>query len=122
MTEIKQTHEFEKDLKKLCKKYSTLDKDMDIFRKAVRVVRFNEIRGTVRIANLGRKYEKYPVYKVKSFRCVALKGQGSNSGIRVIYYDDIAADEVTLIQIYHKSTQETHNVDRIVQYLDSLEI
>lgn len=120
MTEIKQTPEFEKDLKKLGKKYSSLDQDIVVFLKAIRVIRLNEIRGTVRIANLGNRYEKYPVYKVKSFRCTALKGQGSKSGIRVIYYDDVVTDEITLIQIYHKSTQENHDTDRILRFLDML--
>ena len=51
MTEIKQIPEFEKDLKKLGKKYSSLDQDIVVFLKAIRVIRLNEIRGTVRIAN-----------------------------------------------------------------------
>lgn len=121
MTEISALPTFEKDVKKLAKKYPSLPSDLQLFLKALRMIRFSEIRGTVRIANLGEVYAKYPVYKVRSFRCVSLRGQGANSGIRVIYYDDEAADMVTLIQMYHKSTDENHDVQRICQFLDSLD-
>lgn len=120
MTEITRILEFDRDLKKLLKKYPSLHADMDVFITALSFIRQNEIRGTVRIANLGETYAKYPVYKVKSFRCMSLKGQGSKSGMRVIFYDDIAADKITLIQIYHKSTTENHDVARILEFLESL--
>ncbi len=120
MTKVIFSHEFEKDLKKLMKKYASLEKDMDLFVKVLRVVRENEIRGTVRIANLGENYKAYPVFKVKSFRCASLRGQGSKSGIRVIYYDNVHDDIITLLQIYHKSTTENHDEKRIKAYLDRI--
>lgn len=120
MTEIKTIPAFDKDIKRLAKKYSSIESDVERLAIALSVVRQNEIRGTVRIANPGAAYDRYPVYKIRSFRCVALKGKGSNSGIRVIYYDDESADCVTLIEIYCKSQQENHTVKRICDFLDSL--
>ncbi len=120
MTEITSISEFDRDLKKLVKKYPSLNEDMDVFITALSFIRQNEIRGTVRIADIGETYAKYPVYKVRSFRCKSLKGQGSKSGMRVIFYDDVAADRITLIQIYHKSTTENHDVVRILKFLDSI--
>ena len=120
MTEVISIPEFDKDVKQLSKKYPSLDNDLGKLIKALRFVRVNEIRGVVRISNLGEKYAKYPVYKLRSFKCASLPMRGANSGIRVIYCDDENCDQVTLIQMYHKSTTENHDIKRIYRYLDSI--
>lgn len=120
MTEIVRTKEFSRDLKKLKKKYNSLDDDMEVFEKALKCFSQNPIREMVRIADLGEKYAKYPIYKVRSFRCRALQGKGSRCGMRVIFHQDDAQDKIFLIQIYHKSTMENYDKTRILQYLDAL--
>ena len=117
MTEIVRTEEFSRDLKKLKKKYNSLDDDMKVFEKALKCFSQNPIPETVRIAGLGEKYAKYPIYKVKSFRCRALQGKGSRSGMRIIFHLDEAQDKVFLIQIYHKSTTKNHDIRRILLHL-----
>lgn len=123
MTEIVRTEKFSSDLKKLKKEYDYLDNDMEVFETALKCSSSNPICGSVRsvrIADLGEKYEKYPIYKAKSFRCRALHGKGSRSGMRIIFHQDKDQDKIFLIQIYHKSTTENHDKTRILQYLDAL--
>ncbi len=120
MTKIIHTDGFDRDLKKLAKKYNSLFDDISIFEVALSTVRKEPLSDTPRISNLGAKYEKYPVYKVKAFRCRALKGKGSKSGFRIIYYDDVKSDVIHLIQMYHKSTTEMHDSVRITEFLDGL--
>jgi len=120
MTELRTIPEFDKDVKKVAKKYQSLHDDLSRLYKALRLIRVNDIRGTVRISDLGKKYEAYPVYKIRSFKCASLHLRGANSGIRIIYYDDEKQDEITLIELYCKNQQETETRSRIITFLDSL--
>ena len=106
--------EFWRDFKKLKKKYKTLDSDWEVFQKAFVAKYPHLLPETYRIP-LGQEAGDDPVYKVKQFRCRCLKG-GARSGLRVIYAIDPACNVVTFIEIYHKSQQENHNVERIHVY------
>lgn len=120
MTDIVTIPEFDRDVKKLRKKYKSLDSDLELFCKALRVIRITSIRDTVRVSDIGDKYKQFRIFKVRSFHCKDLKGKGSRSGIRIIYHDDADNDIITLIEIYHKSTDENHDKNRIILYLDKL--
>ena len=120
MTKIVCTKEFKHDMKKLQKKYPSLPDDMVCFTKALSFIRENKIPETMPVAGLGKEYQKYHIYKVKSFRCQSLRGKGCRSGIRVIFFYDVAADEIVLIEMYSKSTTENHDNERIKKYLDSI--
>ena len=116
MTEFLQVDEFKKDLKKLNKKYKSLNNDLKSnFCEVLDLELPNHLPGTFRISGLGEEV-KVPIYKLKHFRCKSLKGKGSRSGIRVIYAYDNDEDKVTLIEIYHKSKQENENRERILKY------
>ncbi len=115
MIEIVSLPQFEKDLKKLNKKYNTLGDDLDRFLKALVTILPGNLPDTHRIP-LGEDYVEDPIFKVKSFRCKCL-GNGSRSGIRVIYGYHPEKDIVTLIQIYHKSQTENHDEARIIDFL-----
>ena len=116
MTEFLQVDEFKKDLKKLNKKYKSLNNDLKSnFCEVLDLELPNHLPGTFRIFGLGEEV-KVPIYKLKHFRCKSLKGKGSRSGIRVIYAYDNDEDKVTLIEIYHKSNQENENRERILKY------
>jgi len=116
MTEFLQVDEFKKELKKLNKKYKTLNNDLKSnFCEVLDLELPNHLPGTFRISGLGEEV-KVPIYKLKHFRCKSLKGKGSRSGIRVIYAYDNDEDKVTLIEIYYKSKQENENRERILKY------
>jgi len=111
--------EFEKDLKKLKKKYRTLSDDLEIFKSALEVDPRN-LTGVVQIP-LGEKI-KTDIYKARKFRCKSLKGKGSKSGIRVIYAyipEEDKEDKIIFIEIYYKGKKSNHDIKRIEKYFKS---
>ena len=84
--DIRYLAEFDKDLKKLSKKFYTIEEDLAIFvEKQLQLFHKQNIdnKGIFSIPGLGVSYPK--IYKAKKFACRALKGRGAASGIRVIY-------------------------------------
>lgn len=111
--------EFNKEFKKLLRKYRTLEEDFELFKERVLTYRENGTGkflfwrppGIVRISNLGIETE---VYKVKHFSCRALKGRGSRSGIRIIYAYFPNENKVEFVEIYFKERDGTDcDKDRI---------
>lgn len=106
--------EFSKELKKLIKKYRTLEEDLETFIKA-QLFAFHKLQidnhGLFPINNLG--FDCPQVYKAKKFACKSLKGKGARTGIRVIYAYIPENDEIYLIEIYTKSDKENEDRERI---------
>lgn len=111
---VTRSEEFSKDLKKLIKKYRSLEEDLEIFIKA-QLFAFHKLQidnhGLFPINNLG--INSPSVYKAKKFACKALKGRGVQSGIRVIYAYILENDEIYLIEIYSKNDKENEDQERI---------
>lgn len=109
--------EFEKDLKKLLKKYRSLENDLEVLKKVI-IVNPNGIPGKiVQISELGLLNSK--VFKVRRFRCSSLKGTGSNSGMRVIYgYFINEPEKIIFIELYSKSEKENEDRTRIEKYFN----
>jgi len=115
--EVRELREFEKDLKKLIKRFRTLKDDLDKFtEKQLRL--FHKLgidnKGIVQISNFGIEYPK--VYKARKFACRSLKGRGSASGIRVIYAYFEDEDCVEFIEIYYKGDKKNEDSERILRY------
>lgn len=109
--------EFEKDLKKLSKRFSSLKDDLKIFIKvALNAFHKQNIdsRAIFHISDLGIHSPK--IYKAKKFACKALKGKGAQSGIRVIYTYHEQEDRVEFIELYYKGDKENENRERILKY------
>ena len=113
-TKITQLSEFEKDFKKLKKRFRTLDSDLENFIK-VQLKMFHKLdidnKGIVEIQGLGIEYPK--VYKARKFTCRALKGTGSKSGIRIVYAYYEKEDIIEFIEIYFKGDKANENRERI---------
>lgn len=114
---IDQLPEFNKDLKKLLKKFKTLEEDLEIFiEKGLNLYHKLKIdnKGIIPISGLGIDYPK--IYKARKFACRSLRGRGAHSGIRVIhaYFED--TDTIELIEIYYKGDKETEDRARIFKY------
>ena len=111
---INRLPEFERELKKLKKRYRTLDVDLDIVINTL-LVSFHKLKieneGVLRIDDLGDI--RSPVYKVKKFACRSLKGKGVRTGLRLIYAYIEEEDCIELIEIYMKGDKSTENRDRI---------
>ncbi|MCA9407114.1 MAG: hypothetical protein H6755_06430 [Candidatus Omnitrophica bacterium] len=115
--DIKRLTEFDKDFKKLLKKYRSLEEDLDAFidNQLVLYHKLNvDNNGIFQIPNLG--FEEPKIYKAKKFACKALKGKGVQSGIRIVYAHYPDEDMLEFIEIYHKSDKENEDRERIRRY------
>ena len=112
----KVTHlpEFKSDLKKLSKKFRTLEEDLEIFveKQLYLYHKLNvDNKGIVPISGLG--IETPRIFKARKFACRSLKGKGAFSGIRVIYAYFILEDKIELIEIYFKGDKANEDRGRI---------
>ena len=115
--EISHLPEFDKDMRRLLKRFKTLEDDLKIFIK-------NELNlyHKIRIDNKGvfqvpgLKIESPKIYKAKKFACRSLKGRGVQSGIRVIYTYSEEQDKIELIELYYKGDKENEDRERISKY------
>ena len=114
---INRLPEFDKDLKKLAKRFRTIEEDLQILidHGLVAFHKFNiDNGGIVGVEGLGISYPK--IFKVRKFACRALKGKGANSGLRLIYAYYADKDEIELIEIYFKGDKENEDRERILKY------
>lgn len=118
--EIVRLKEFERDIKKLLKKYRTLEDDLETFIR-VQLISYHKLgidnKGVFRIGDLGKLSTS--VYKAKKFACLALKGKGVRTGIRIIYAYSEDDDRIELIEIYIKSEKEVEDRNRIKMYYEA---
>ena len=106
--------EFDRDIKKLRKRYRTIDDDLGMLIDTLlfayhKIV--TKVDGVRRIDDLGDT--RLPVYKVKKFACRSIKGKGVRTGLRLIYAFDADRDCIELIEIYIKADKETEDRKRI---------
>lgn len=114
---ISHVPEFEKELKRLAKRFASLEEDLQVFMKvAMNIFHKQNIdsRAIFQISDLGIHSPK--IYKAKKFACKALKGKGVQSGIRVIYAYHEEADKIEFIEIYYKGDKKSENRERISKY------
>ena len=104
-------NEFKKDLKKLLKKYRSLNDDLEIVRKVLNVEPGERPPFSFRIDGLGIET---CVIKVKKMACKSLKGRGVNTGLRLIYAHFEEEQRITFVELYHKSNQVNEDRDRIL--------
>lgn len=112
---ITRLDKFNKDLKKLSKRFRTLEEDINIFVKyAIPNFFINDIDNQtfVRISALGIEYPE--IYKVKKFACRCLKG-GIQSGIRLIIAYHRRENQIDFIEIYYKGDKPLEDQDRILK-------
>lgn len=119
--EVVELPEFKRDLKRLLKRFPTLEDDLQNFISA-QLVPFHKLgmdnNGVFRLTDLG--FDDPPVFKAKKFACRSLKGRGAMSGIRIIYdyYPD--TDKIDFIEIYFKGIKENADLARIKRLFESL--
>jgi len=116
--QIEEILEFQKDFKKLYRKYRTLNTDFKRFIETPLESYHHmkiDAKGIFKIrelASLG-----FSIYKAKKFRCETLKGKGVESGIRIIYAYHVDEDRIVFIEIYFKADQENESHSRIEEYI-----
>ena len=120
--QIKRFPPFKKDLKKLLKRFRTLEDDLKIFINT-QLKLFHKIKedndGIKQIKGLKQEYPE--IFKAKKFACKSLKGKGAKSGIRIIYAYFEQEDTIEFIEIYFKGDRENEDKERIKKYFQDAE-
>jgi len=102
--------EFQKDCKRLGKKYKSLIDDLKEFRNVVSIVPLGNSKHFIIITQIKVLY----IVKARLF-CRYLKG----SSLRVIYAYFEQEQRIEFIEVYFKGNKENENHDRIMEYLNS---
>jgi len=115
-SEVRRLAEFDKDFKKLRKRFRTLDEDLKVFiEKQLKL--FHKLgidnKGCVRMSDIGISYPE--IYKSRKFACRSLKGKGAASGIRITYAYYSNDDIIEFIEIYYKGDKANEDRHRILQ-------
>jgi len=116
--QYEEIRKFKKDLKKLLKKFPTLNEDLELAKIAA--IELYHLRGIDNLSIFpirGACTDSIKMCKVKKFACKSLKGKGAKSGIRIIYAFHIQELKVTFIEIYFKGDKESEDKERIKEYL-----
>jgi hypothetical protein len=109
--------EFEDDIKKLGKKFRTIEDDLQIFiEKQLNLYHKLKIDNNGIFQITGLSIDNPKLYKAKKFACRSLKTKGVQSGIRVIYAYFEDTDSIDLIEIYYKGDKENEDRQRILKY------
>ena len=112
---------FQKDLKRLLKKYRTLEDDLETAKRdAIELYHLKRIDNQSIFPIQSFCTKKIQICKIKKFACKALKGRGSKSGIRIIYAFHYQSCKVDFIEIYFKGEKENEDRERIRGYLKNL--
>lgn len=110
--------EFQKDLKKLLKKYPSLTGDFKLVKSAaIELFHIHKINNLSVFPIQNFCNETIQICKIKKFACKSLKGRGAKSGIRVIYAFHHTTMKVDFIEIYFKGDKENEDRERIKAYL-----
>lgn len=103
--------EFRKDLKKLLKKYRSLNEDLVVLMKDLNDEPGQSPPFSFRIDGLGIET---CVIKVKKIACKSLKGRGVNSGLRLIYAYFEIEQRIVFVELYHKNDKGIEDRERIL--------
>jgi hypothetical protein len=102
--ELKRLPTFDRQAKRLAKKYPSLKTDLSVF--------FTELQNDpLQGASLGKS-----CYKVRV--AITSKGQGKSGGARVITFVKITQEQVFLLAIYDKSEKESLEPNELETYLN----
>jgi hypothetical protein len=112
------TPEFDRDLKRLSKRFRTLPDDLEtVKRNVIELYHCHGIDNQAVFRIIGFHSESISFFKVKKFACRAMKGKGVKSGLRLIYASESNADTITLLELYYKGDQVNESRDRMIDHL-----
>jgi mRNA-degrading endonuclease RelE of RelBE toxin-antitoxin system len=110
---FEELEEYGKDLKKLLKKYRTLEDDIAIVKKVLTAEPKERPPFSFRIEGLGLQT---CVIKVKKIACRSMKGRGVNTGFRLIYAHVEEENRIVLVELYFKGDKDNEDRERIMRY------
>ena len=112
MINFEELPEYQKDLKRLLKKYRTLNRDLEDVRKGLKVYPEAFSPYSFRIEGLGITT---CVIKEKIIASDSFKRKGINSGFRLIYAYFEKENRIVFVELYHKIEKENEDRERILR-------
>ncbi|MHB8071493.1 MAG: hypothetical protein ACYDHF_06040 [Candidatus Cryosericum sp.] len=118
--------EFDGDLKRLKKRYPSLDGDLDVLTRALYV--WLHIQGKPG-QSCGDRYVVMSgystnigccLYKIRHMACAAIPGKGSQTGLRVVCAYWPGSDTLEFIQLYFKADSGLEDQKRIRNYVKTV--
>jgi mRNA-degrading endonuclease RelE of RelBE toxin-antitoxin system len=106
-------HEYDKDLKRLQKKFRTLNRDLVDVKKVLSVKPDAHPPFSFQIEGLGIQS---CVIKIKKIASDSFKGRGNNSGFRLIYAYFKDEQRIVFVELFHKNDKENEDRKRILRY------
>lgn len=104
--------EFKKDLKKLHKRYRSLNNDLAVLKKVLRTGPEERPPFSFKIDGLGIQT---CVIKIKKVACRSLKGRGVNSGLWLVYAHFEKEQRIVFAELYHKNDKASEDRERILK-------
>lgn len=104
---------FDKEFKRLFKKYRSLDKDLEVFKEALNVFPTGQSNNAEIVNDSGN----LKVIKSRLF-CRYLKG----ATLRIIYAYHQDENKICFLEIYFKGDKENEDRERIKDYLKEIEV
>jgi len=112
---------FDRDFKKLSKRFRTLESDLDILKKiSLKVFHELGVKTDDPVEIQGACGETFKSYKVRKFACKSLPGRGKQSGLRVIYVHQPDENTITFVEIYFKADQKNEDKQRLKDFISEL--
>ncbi|MFO7614776.1 MAG: hypothetical protein R6W71_09075 [Bacteroidales bacterium] len=108
---IERLPEFRKDMKRLLKRYRTLNDDLEVVMTILKKKPDERPPFSYRIEGLGLET---CIIKVKKIACKSLKGSGVNSGFRLIYAYFPYGQRIVFIELFHKNEKLNEDRKRIL--------
>ena len=113
MISIETLTEFDKDLKRLLKKYRTLERDIEVLGMVLKTNPDANPTFSFRIEGLGIET---CVIKVKKIASQSFKGKGVQSGFRLVYAYFEQEGRIVYIELYHKNEKAMEDRERIKRH------
>lgn len=113
--------EFQKEFKRLKKRFRSLPDDFVTMKKAaIELIHVHGIDNNSCFPIPGCVIDGCTTYKIKKFACRSLRG-GASSGLRATYLYFKEMEKVFFLEIYFKGDKENENRERIMSYLAAVE-
>jgi hypothetical protein len=111
---VDRTAEFKRDIKKLSKRFGTIQEDLQHFIDYGVTPHHcldQPDPWIVRMSGLG--FADPPVFIAKRVTCQSLRGTGSQSGLRVVYAWFADEGRIELVELFYKGDKKSADFDRI---------
>ncbi len=107
---FEELREFDTDVKKLLKKYRSLEEDLEVICKVLNDEPDENPPFSFRISGLGINT---CIIKIKKIACKSLKGRGINSGLRLVYAYFENENRIVFAELYHKNEKGNEDRERL---------